>query len=64
MDEINGWKPPVIYDVASDSKRIATQADIDNMVNALRILGDAVSKMREGLRIVDISLGRTPPDGL
>lgn len=37
-DEINGWKPPVIYDIYTDSHRIATQHDIDEMGAAIKAL--------------------------
>lgn len=31
MPDINGWVPPVIYDINTDQTRIATQEDIDRM---------------------------------
>lgn len=36
---INGWTPPVVYDVSNDKHRTATQADIDEMETTIRVLG-------------------------
>lgn len=35
-ETINGWAPPVIFDMASGEKRIATQIDIDNLQSVER----------------------------
>lgn len=42
MEEINGWTPPLIYDLSSDKTRIATQADIDHLVDIARAYGQLV----------------------
>lgn len=31
-EQIAGWKPPTIYDVGRDEKRIATQDDVDRLM--------------------------------
>lgn len=32
-EEINGWKPPIIHDLANDKTRIVTQEDVDELVD-------------------------------
>ena len=42
-ETLNGWQPPLIYDIAIGEKRIATQEDVDrlmeiaNFYNGLRM---------------------------
>jgi len=31
VSEINGWSPPLVYDVTIGNKRIATQEDVDRL---------------------------------
>jgi hypothetical protein len=38
-DSINGWTPPIVYDLGTDTRRIATQADVDDMQRQLLLLG-------------------------
>lgn len=37
---VEGWTPPVIYDLQSDHYRAVTQADIDEMQRQLRALAN------------------------
>lgn len=49
LPEVNGWKPPIMYDVARDEWRIVTQADIDDMQSAIRMLAGFKRSVTEGL---------------
>jgi hypothetical protein len=37
-EEINGWAPPLIYDITTFQRRIATQEDIDRLTQVVNIL--------------------------
>ena len=36
---INGWKPPVMYDVTLDNYRIVTQGDVDRFLMLVGVYG-------------------------
>lgn len=48
-ESIQGWKPPVIYDVSIDATRIATQGDI----NALTMVSRAYANLLVTLKQID-----------
>ena len=54
-ETINGWAPPVIYDIVAEEKRIATQEDIDRLEAVAQDYGRLCHKLRE--------LGWTRPPG-
>jgi hypothetical protein len=38
-ETINGWTPPLVYDLGTDTRRVATQDDVDDMQRKLMLLG-------------------------
>lgn len=50
---INGWTPPVIYDIANDSSRVATQEDVDRMQAALNQFSASVGQIRQAIKSLD-----------
>lgn len=60
-DTINGWKPPVIYDIATDTMRIATQGDIDSMQRAMNALFLFRNVVKDAVRICDDALKPSAP---
>ncbi len=42
-----GWLPPVIWDIAIDEFRVATQADIDEMASFIQHAGPLILKILE-----------------
>ena len=50
--EILGWKPPLIYDVAVDRHRIATQEDIDRMQAAIDVLQSFYTTVKREVEVV------------
>jgi len=64
-DEINGWKPPLIYDLGRDERRIATQEDVDRLMHVTRILAAFKADVEEALRKTNSALGadRSEIDG-
>lgn len=67
-EEIQGWKPPVIYDVSEGKTRIATQADIDRLVlveSAYRKVAMVVHETFKGLTNGNVHVfnGRALYDG-
>lgn len=59
---INGWTPPVVYDVLTDSYRVATQDDINRMERTIRLLGDFYRECKRNIERLDEEnrTGRTP----
>lgn len=57
-DEINGWKPPVIYDIHTDTHRIATQQDIDQMTAAINALIGFRGAVKRAMADADFALDR------
>lgn len=49
VERVTGWRPPVIYDVSTDTYRLATQADLD----AYAVLSRSYSTTRQFLRKID-----------
>jgi hypothetical protein len=47
VSEINGWKPPVIYDIETDKQRIATQLDIDRLTAVAQEYGRVMQMLRD-----------------
>lgn len=45
--EFNGWKPPIIYDIAIDAFRLATQADIDNFMEMTKAYGQIRQHLKD-----------------
>lgn len=60
---INGWKPPVVYDIAEDMSRIATQDDIDKMVRQIRLLTECFLATRGAVEIVSKAYRHQPDAG-
>lgn len=54
-EEIQGWKPPVIYDPVDGKTRIVTQADVDRLVLIERAYRRAAMVVHETFR--DLSNG-------
>lgn len=54
--EINGWKPPLIYDASTGIWRIATQNDIDNMAQTILLLGGFFADIRRRIDTVSTEL--------
>lgn len=52
----NEYEPPKIYDVAVDKIRLATQADIDDLVEQLKFLRD----IQRAVRSLDNQLANKP----
>lgn len=48
-DEVNGWKPPIIYDYATDKARIATQADIDALQHQVQTLAQMLGSVESAV---------------
>jgi hypothetical protein len=46
VKDLTGWKPPVIYDLQTDTHRIATQEDIDRLQTIERLYGEVVFQTR------------------
>lgn len=44
--ELSGWKPPLIYDLSCDERRLATQADVDRLVMIARLYEEVMSGIR------------------
>jgi hypothetical protein len=57
---INGWTPPIVYDLATDTRRIATQADVDSMQEQLRVLGGFYTNTRREIEAAIQVLGPKP----
>ncbi len=51
---LNGWTPPVIYDAAEDTTRIATQADIDQLTEVARRYFQLKRDLAEAVRISNL----------
>lgn len=47
VESINGWTPPTLYDIHTDTIRIATQQDVDRLQACEQMLGQMVSGMRK-----------------
>lgn len=45
-----GWSPPLIYDLMNDTKRLATQADVDKMEQVIHEMGAALNAVREAMK--------------
>lgn len=46
---INGWKPPVIYDMGADRYRVATQEDVDSLLAVHKAYGE----LRRAFNVTD-----------
>lgn len=46
-ETINGWTPPVIYDIREDRFRIATQADLDKYMALTRVYGKVITLAKD-----------------
>lgn len=67
-EEIQGWKPPLIYDVNEGKTRVATQEDIDRLVlveDAYREVAKVVHKVFRELTSGNVHIfnGRALNDG-
>lgn len=57
-DTINGWTPPLIYDAGIDARRIATQADIDTILQQLNILGSLYGDVKKAVESAALQMPR------
>jgi hypothetical protein len=46
-EEIQGWKPPIFYDITTNETRIATQADLDALTAIQRAYSDVMTHHRQ-----------------
>jgi archaellum component FlaC len=51
-ESINGWTPPLIYEMAEGRHRVATQADIDRMEAQIRVLLELYDTVSRGIAVV------------
>lgn len=56
---INGWKPPVVYDLANDAYRIATQEDINSMQIMLQLYGQFFGDTKRAVERIESERPRT-----
>ncbi len=52
-ESVNGWTPPMIYDISSDKYRIATQDDADTLVAVSQEYGRILREMRNTVAFSD-----------
>ncbi len=53
-ETVNGWTPPMIYDVYYDKTRIATQEDVDRLVGISREYNRILREMRGRVDFADM----------
>jgi hypothetical protein len=42
-----GWRPPIMYDISTDDWRLATQEDIDRLLQMSRAYGETVVFLKQ-----------------
>jgi len=48
-ESVNGWTPPVMYDLANDETRIVTQADVNRLLGIQKCYFDLLQSLRGSL---------------
>jgi hypothetical protein len=53
VSSVNGWTPPVVYDIVNDRHRVATQEDIDSLERQIAVFRALFVQVREAVRTVE-----------